>query len=127
MEVTMQSFRTIPTRALLAGALAAILSNAAQADVIITERMSISGAGLMKMANMSGTTTTSISGLRARTDSNLKFESGLMRTFARGVGDSTEIIRLDQDKMYSVDDKKKTYTETSFAETREQMQKISQQ
>lgn len=124
----MQAFRTIPTRALLAGALAAILSNAAQADVIITERMSISGAGMMKMANMNGTTTTSISGQRARTDSNLQFESGLMRTFARGLGgDSTEIVRLDQDKMYSVDNKKKTYTETTFAETRAQMEKISQQ
>lgn len=123
----MQSLRTIPTHALLAGALAAILSNAAQADVVITERMSISGAGLMKMANMSGTTTTSISGQRARTDSNLQFESGLMRTFARGIGDSTDIVRLDQDKMYSVDNKKKTYTETTFAETRAQMEKISQQ
>lgn len=124
----MQDFRIIPTRALLAGALAAISSNAALADVIITERMSISGAGMMQMANMSGTTTTSISGQRARTDSNLQFESGLMRTFARGLGgDSTEIVRLDQDKMYSVDNKKKTYTETTFAETRAQMEKVSQQ
>jgi hypothetical protein len=124
----MQSFRTIPTRAVLAGALAAILSSAAHADVIITERMSISGAGMMKMANMSGTTTTSISGQRARTDSNLQFESGLMRTFARGVGgDSTEIVQLDQDKMYSLDNKKKTYTETTFAETRAQMEKASKQ
>jgi hypothetical protein len=128
MEVTMQSFRTIPTRAVLAGALAAILSTAAQSDVIITERMSINGAGLMKMANMNGTTTTSISGQRARTDSNLQFESGLMRTFARGIGgDSTEIVRLDQDKMYSIDNKKKTYTETTFAETRAQMEKVSKQ
>ncbi|WP_129781300.1 hypothetical protein [Peristeroidobacter soli] len=124
----MQTFRTIPTRAVLAGALAALLSPAAQADVIITEHMSISGAGMMKMANMSGTTTTSISGQRARTDSNLQFESGLMRTFARGVGgDSTEIVRLDQDKMYSLDNKKKTYTETTFAETRAQMEKVSKQ
>jgi hypothetical protein len=124
----MQTFRTIPTRALCSGALAAILSNAAQADVIITERMSVSGAGMLKMANMNGTTTTSISGQRARTDSNLQFESGLMRTFARGVGgDSTEIVRLDQDKMYSLDNKKKTYTETTFAETRAQMEKVSQQ
>ncbi len=51
--------------------------SAAQADVTIEERMSINGAGLMKMANMSGTTTTIISGQRARTESNLQFESGL--------------------------------------------------
>lgn len=122
-----QTARTIPTRALLAGAIAAILGSAAQADVTIEERMSITGAGLMSMANMSGTTTTTISGQRARTDSNLQFESGLMRTFARGLGESTEIVRLDQDKMYSVNNKKKTYTETTFAETRAQMEKVTGQ
>lgn len=119
--------RTIPTRALLAGAIAVILISAAQADVTIEERMSVSGAGLMKMANMNGTTTTRISGQRARTDSNLQFESGLMRTLGRGLGESTEIVRLDEDKMYSVNNKKKTYTETTFAEQRAQMEKISQQ
>lgn len=119
--------QTIPTRVLLAGAIAAILTGAAQADVTIEERMSINGFGLMQMANMSGTTTTRISGHRARTDSNLQFESGLMRAFGRGLGESTEIVRLDQDKMYSLDNKKKTYTETTFAETRAQMEKISGQ
>jgi hypothetical protein len=84
--------------------------------------MSVSGAGLMKMANMSGTTTTMISGQRARTESNLQFESGLLRTFARGAGQGTEIVRLDQDKMYSLNNRKKTYTETSFAEHRARMQ-----
>lgn len=123
----MQTLRTIPTRALLAGAIAAVLTCAAQADVTIQERMFITGAGLMKMANMNGTTTTMIAGQRARTESNLQFESGLMRTFARGVGESTDIVQLDQDKMISLDNKKKTYTETTFAETRAQMQKISQQ
>jgi hypothetical protein len=115
-------FRITPTRALLGCAIAAVLTTAANADVTIEERMSISGAGLMKMANMSGTTTTRISGQRARTDSNLEFESGLMRTFARGAGQGTEIVRIDQDKMYSVDNRKKTYSETTFAERRAQMQ-----
>lgn len=114
--------RTITTRALLGCAVAAILSTAAQADVTIQERMTVNGAGMMKMANMSGTTTTMISGQRSRTESNLEFESGLMRTFARGLGQSTEIVRLDQDKLYSVNDKKKTYSETTFAERRAMMQ-----
>lgn len=118
----MDLFRRKPTKALLGCAIAAVLSTAAQADVTIEERMSISGAGMMKMANMSGTTTTKISGQRSRIDSNLQFESGLMRTFARGAGQGTEIVRLDQDKMYSVDNRKKTYTETTFAERRAQMQ-----
>jgi hypothetical protein len=115
--------RTITTRALLGCAVAAILSSASQADVTIQERMSIDGAGLMKMANMTGTTTTRISGQRARTESNMEFESGLMRTFARGLGQSTQIVRLDQDKVYSVNDKKKTYSETTFEEQRAAMQK----
>lgn len=113
--------RTITTRALLGCAVAAILGTA-QADVTIQERMTVNGAGMMKMANMSGMTTTKISGQRSRTESNLEFESGLMRTFARGLGQSTEIVRLDQDKLYSVNDKKKTYSETTFAERRVMMQ-----
>lgn len=118
----MQTLRTIPTHAVLAGAICWALFNGAHADVTLEERMSISGAGLMKMANMNGTTKTVISGQRARTDSNLQFESGLMRTFARGLGESTEIVRLDQDKLYSVNNNKKTYSETTFAERRAQMQ-----
>ena len=50
-----------------------------------------------------------------------------MRTLARGAGESVEIVRLDQDKIYTLDPKKKTYTETTFAEQRAQMQKIMQQ
>ena len=127
MQTPSHTLRTIPTRALLAGAIAALLASAAQADVTIEERMSISGAGLMKMANMNGTTTTKISGQRARTDSNLQFESGLMRTFARGLGESTEIVRLDEDKMVSVNNNKKTYSETTFAERRAQMEQAAKQ
>lgn len=106
------------------GALAAF---AARADVRIEERMTVSGAGMMKMANMSGTTTTTIAGDRARTDSNLQFESGMMRAFARGMGQMTEIVRLDLDKIYSIDAKKKTYTETTFADRRAQMQQAMEQ
>lgn len=118
-------FRTTPTRALLGCAVAAVLGTAAHADVTIQERMSI--GGVVKIANMSGTNTTMISGQRARTDSNLQFESGLMRTFARGAGTGTDIVRLDQDKMYSLDHKKKTYTETTFAEQRAQLQQAREQ
>lgn len=100
-----------------------LVSAAAQADVTMQEQMSLSGAGMMKMANMSGTTTTVISGDRARTESNMQFESGLMRTFARGAGGAhVEIVRLDQDKIYSLNPAKKTYTETTFAEMRAKMQ-----
>lgn len=113
--------RTI-TRVLFGCAVATAVAATVHADVTIEERMSVSGSGMMKMANMSGTTSTRISGQRARTDSNLQFESAMMRTFARGLGQATEIVQLDQDKLFSVDSKKKTYTETTFAERRAQMQ-----
>jgi hypothetical protein len=105
-----------------------LVSAAAQADVTMQEQMSLSGAGMMKMANMSGTTTTVISGDRARTESNMQFESGMMRTFARGAGGPhVQIVRLDQDKIYTLDPKKKTYTETTFADMRAKMQEASEQ
>ena len=123
----MTSTRTLrPSRALI-GAIASILCAHASADVTIEERMTVSGAGMMKMMNMSGRTVTAISGSNARTDSELRFESGLMRTFARGAGNTTEIVRLDEDTMYSLDHKKKTYTETTFAEQRAELQKAMEQ
>lgn len=103
-----------------------LASAAAQADVSMQEKMSLSGAGMMKMANMTGTTTTVISGARARTESNMTFESAMMRTFAPG-GNHVQIVRLDQDKIYSLDPKKKTYTETTFAEQRAKMQESMDQ
>jgi hypothetical protein len=113
-------------RLALSCAIALVLASAAHADITIEEKLSLSGAGMMKMANMSGTTTTTIAGDRARTDSNLQFESGMMRTLARGAGQSSEIVRLDQDKIYSLDIKKKTYTETTFAELRATMDQAMQ-
>ncbi len=119
--------KALPSRILLSCAVAVALCTTAHADITMEERMSVSGAGLMKMVNMSGTTVTTIAGDRARTDSNLQFESGMMRTLARGAGQSGEIVRLDQDKIYSLDPSKKTYTETTFAEQRAQMQQAMQQ
>ncbi len=113
---------------LLACCVAGVLvSAAAGADVTMQEQMSLSGSGMMKMMNMSGTTTTVISKDRARTESNMTFESGVMRTFAPGGGDHIEIVRLDEDKIYSLNPKKKTYVETTFAEQRAKMQQSMEQ
>src|SRR5688572_28039778 len=101
---------------LLASCVAGLLACAeAHSDVTMQEQMSLSGSGMMKMANMSGTTTTIISGDRARTESNMRFESGMMRIFAGGMGDHVEIVRLDQGKIYLLNPNKQTYTETTFA------------
>jgi hypothetical protein len=104
-----------------------LVSAAASADVTMQEQMSLSGSGMMKMANMSGTTTTVISKDRARTESNMTFESAMMRTFAPGAGNHVEIVRLDQDKIYTLNPKKKSYSETTFAEQRAKMQEAMEQ
>ena len=65
---------------LLSLAISSALLATAQADVTIEEKMSVSGAGMLKMMNMSGRTVTAISGDKARTDSDVAFESGMMRT-----------------------------------------------
>ena len=118
---------TLRSRFLACCVVGVLASAAAQADVTMQEHISLSGAGMMKMANMSGTTTTVISGNSARTESNMTFESAMMRTFASGAGNHVEIVRLDQDKIYSLDPKKKTYTETTFAEQRAKMQQAMEQ
>lgn len=112
---------------LLALAVGIALCAVAQADVTIEEKMSVGGMGMMKMMNMSGKTVTVVAGNRARTDSDLTFDSGMMRALARGAGQSTEIVRLDQDTMYTLDTRKKTYTETTFAERRAEMEKAMAQ
>lgn len=99
----------------------------AQADVTLRERMSVEGQGIMAMANMSGTTTTAISGKRGRTDSDMQMESRLARMFARGIGQTSEIVLLDTDKVYELDVKKRTYKETSLAERRAQLEKATEQ
>lgn len=100
----------------------AAIAHLASADVTTEESISVGGTGIMRMINMSGKTVTTIAGDRARTDSDLRFESGMLRAFAGGAGQSSEIVRLDQDRLYSLDNKKKTYTETTFAEQRAMLQ-----
>ena len=56
---------------LLSCAMASIVCTT-HADVTIEEKMSVSGAGMMKMMNMSGRTVTTIAGDRARTDSDVQ-------------------------------------------------------
>jgi hypothetical protein len=113
-----------PWSRLALGCTSAALAVAAHADVTMQERVTV--GGIVSLANMNGTTTTMIAGDRARTDSNLQFQSGIMRAFAGGLGQSSEIVRLDQDKIYSLDPKKKTYTEMTFADQRAHMQQAMQ-
>ncbi|MEJ1963469.1 MAG: hypothetical protein WDO56_18690 [Gammaproteobacteria bacterium] len=99
----------------------------AEADVTIQEKIAVEGSGLMSMASMSGTSTTSISGKHARMESDLRLQSGFARMFARGAGQSTEIVRLDDDTIYELDPKKKRYRETSLAARRAELAEALEQ
>jgi hypothetical protein len=113
--------------AVVSGAACMMTMSIAHADITYEERIAVEGAGLMAMANMSGTTTTSISGDRARIENDLQMQSRLVRMFARDAGQTTEIVRLDQDKVYDVNPKKKTYSEVSLADKRAEMAKAMDQ
>ncbi|MEQ8860065.1 MAG: hypothetical protein RIC56_15580 [Pseudomonadales bacterium] len=110
------------------GLVAALLlaAGAVQADITIEEQMRVEASGLMSMINMSATTRSSISGDRARMQSDVKMQSRVLRVFG-GAGETAEIVRLDQKKTYQLDLKKKTYTEMTFEEQRAQMEQAMQQ
>ncbi len=96
-----------------------------EADVTVQERITVEGTGLMSIASMQGTSTTSISNKRARVENNLRMHSGFMRMLARGAGETTEIVRLDDDTIYVLDMKKKRYQETSVAARSAELAKAS--
>ncbi|MET0657977.1 MAG: hypothetical protein ABW110_07455 [Steroidobacteraceae bacterium] len=103
-----------------------LVAAAAHADITIEERISLQGSGVMSMANMNGSSRTAISGKNARTESELQMQSRLVRMFARDNA-TAEIVRLNDDKVYELDMKKKSYTETSLAARRAQLDKILEQ
>ncbi len=121
--------RTLRPAAL--AALCGILSLAtatARADITLERTTSVEGVGAMAFGNMSGTTRTIISGNKSRTDNDIKMKSKIVGFLARNsMGPSAEIVRLDDDKLYHLNINKKEYTETTFEQMREQLQKASDQ
>jgi hypothetical protein len=122
------------TRTLRPAALAALCgiltlaTSLARADITIERTTSVEGVGAMAFGNMSGTSKTTISGNKSRTDSDMKMKSKLVGFLARNaVGPSAEIVLLDQDKLYHLNINKKEYTEMSFEQMRERLQKASDQ
>jgi hypothetical protein len=114
--------------AFVLGCLLGACAQIASADVTTQQRISIDGIGGLKIANMSGTTTTIISGERSRTETTMQLESKILRMFARGAGGPrVDIVRLDLDKIDHLDVAKKEYTEMTFAQLREQMQQAMSQ
>jgi hypothetical protein len=110
------------------GSILGFAAGTAQADITIERTTSVEGVGAMAFANMSGSSKTSISGDKSRTDSDMKMQSKIIGFLARNaIGPSAEIVLLDQDKLYHLNMNKKEYTETTFEQLRAQMQKISDQ
>jgi len=67
-----------------------------------------------------------IAGDRAADGSTTIWLSGMMKTMmGKKPIESTTIVRLDKEVIWNLDPKKKTYTEMTFAELREQMQKAA--
>jgi hypothetical protein len=98
------------------------------ADVTITRSMSVEGVGAMAFGNMSGTSRTTISGNRSRTDSDLKMQSKLVGFLARNaVGPTAEIVLLDEGRIDRLNLNKKEYTETTFEQMRAQLQQATAQ
>ena len=120
--------KTLSTALVLTGSILGFAAGSAQADITIESTTSVEGVGGMSFANMSGTSKTSISGDKSRTDSDMKMQSKFVGFLARNaVGPSIEIVLLDQDTLYHVNVNKKEYTETTFEQLRAQMQKMSDQ
>src|SRR6202042_3268307 len=116
------------TALVLIGVILGFAAVTAQADITIERSTSVEGVGAMAFANMSGTSKTSISGDKSRTDSDMKMQSKIVGFLARNaVGPSAEIVLLDQDTLYHLNMNKKEYTETNFEQVRTQMQKVSDQ
>jgi hypothetical protein len=112
----------------LLGSILGFAAGTVRADITVERTTSVEGVGAMAFANMSGSSKTSISGDKSRTDSDTKMQSKLVGFLARSaLGPSAEIVLLDEDKLYHLNMNKKEYTETTFEQLHAQMQKISDQ
>src|ERR1700729_669962 len=108
------------TALVLIGVILGFAAVTARADITIERTTSVEGVGAMAFGNMSGTSKTTISGDKSRTDSDMKMKSKLVGFLARNaVGPSADIVRLDQDKVYHLNINKKEYTEMTFEQMHE--------
>jgi hypothetical protein len=100
----------------------AALTTAARADLTI--QSTVSSQGLVGLTNMEGTQTQAIAGDAAKTQSNMRMTNKLMKMLGGGKPqDTAEIIRLDMELFWDVNNKDKEYKERTFAEVRQEMEK----
>ena len=71
----------------------------------------------------SGTTVQRIKGLKSRTETTMKFKGFLMKAANKKKGEEAHITRIDLDKQWFLNLKKKTYTEHPIKFKKEAFQK----
>jgi hypothetical protein len=105
---------------LLAVAVSLALAAPALADVTLKEKTV--STGLAGFGNGTSERTWVIAGDKSRSDDQYTY-TGRFKTLAGGgkPRNSTEIVRLDRELLWSLDPAKKEYTELSFAQMREAM------
>lgn len=107
---------------ILAVAIALLLAASLQADITI--KQNITSKGMVGLTNMEGDQTQMISGDKAKTVSNIKMTSKVMKFLGAGKPQETaEITRLDKELFWDINFKEKEYKERTFAEVRAEMEK----
>jgi hypothetical protein len=91
-------------------------------DVTMEQSISVEAGGVMSMLASEGTITTAISGNKSRTDNRIKAKSSLINKFAKNLDGST-IVLLDDELMLNLMPAKQQYSELTFAQIRQQMEK----
>lgn len=93
-----------------------------QADITLTQHISVEASGAMSMMASEGTVTTMISGNRGRTENQMESKSSLMRKFAKNANTAT-VVLLNDDRMLTLMPEKQQYSEMSLQQMREKMEK----
>jgi hypothetical protein len=106
----MRTARMWPIIVLAVGLL--VIPELVAADVVVKQKTSATMAG--GVIKSSGTITTAISGDKQRSDSEMKTKLVIVSSTVK----TTDIMRLDKELVWNLDNKKKTYTEMTFAEMR---------
>ena len=108
-------------------AIAAGIAGIVHADITIQQQISIDGFGPMKFGAMDGKSSTAIAGDKARTESQMQFQSRLLRALAKGGGSNTvRIIRLDAELIDEIDVTRQQYSEQTFQQVRDDMTRAVQ-
>jgi hypothetical protein len=92
------------------------------ADVTIEQLVKVEAGGAMAMLSSEGTVTTMISGNRARMDNDIESKSAMMQKFGGNLSGSA-IVLVDEELMLNLSPEKEQYSETTFAQLREQNKK----